>query len=313
MVRFLTLLFGSFAAVLLFVAAASFSEAFVGTFFGILAGVSIAVGYSFLSFNYVPIGHKGVPLYFGSRLLVPDGNGRMRARFEIPEGLIWLPWPFLGLEDVDVREQTINVTEFTVISQNAVRVTVRPSVIRFRIDNPGQSLSVGMSTIRTGASELQQNIIRSEINAMSDERARQATDQMRDRVKEEADRRADDWGVKMAEILIGEVALPESVQRDYERVVREERQMVAETVELNHVAARIREMTTTLTAVGGVALPAERAAQMAVEIVQRERGKAAIAEQRIALSPETLEALGPFVKTLVGRQRKKREEQEDED
>lgn len=343
MVRFLGLL-GLVAAIFFSLAAADLVVLSFGwaNFWGYVVLIGALV-YVALGIIKISIGHKGVPLFFGRRLLkkaevpappmlppmewegeeeqgrprpqVPE-EGLQKARFLIPEGWTWLPWIVLGSEDVDVREETVKVDEFVVVSsyerngqQNFVRLTVRPSVIRFKVKNPGQSLSVGMDTIRTGARELLQNIIRSYIAGTPPEVAIRATDRMRGEAERMADSRAAWWGVDITEILIGEVAFPESVQRDYERVLREEKQRDAETIELNHVAERINDITATLVRTG---IPVERAAERAVEIVQRERGKAAISEQRIALSPETLEALGPFVKTLVGRQRKKKEEQGDE-
>lgn len=291
MVRFLGLV-GFVIAILLSLAAANF--------FGTIAAIVIFVYLGLIGLIRIPIGHKGVSLFFGGRLLVAVEDGQQEALFELPEGLNWLPpWPFMGAEPVDVREQPINVTEFTVISRNAVRLTVRPSVIRYRIKNPGQSLSVGAETIRTGSSELLQNIIRFRVTGMSDEEARQATNDFREEIQRKADERAADWGVDVTEILIGEIALPDSVQQAYELLIREEKQREAERLELGHVADEVTKMTNRLYSAG---FPKERAAERASEIVERERGKAAISEQRIALTPETVEVLGPVLKAVLGKQ-----------
>lgn len=293
MVRFVELIGFAAAIFLSLVVADLYGIFWASVFFFYFGLIGIIV-------NWIPIGYKGVPLFFGGRIIVPAGDGRKEALFKLPEGLNWLPpWPIMGAIRVDVREQPINVSEFTVISRNAVRLTVRPSVIRFRVDNPGQSLSVSVETIRTGSSELLQNIIRFRVTTMSDDQARQATDEFRQEVREQADRRADDWGMHITEILIGEIALPESVQQAYELLIREEKQREAESLELGHVADEITKMKDRLRSAG---FPDERAAERASEIVERERGKAAISEQRIALTPETIQALGPVLKTVLGKQ-----------
>lgn len=247
----------------------------------------------------IDIGFKGVPTWFGGRLVklkrlprIGEGPERtaMESLFELKEGWNWiLPRPIMGAEAIDVREQSIEVPKFTVVALGSispdkpedvsgVRVTIEPSTIRWRFDNPAQTLSIGEAVIRQSLVELVQNSLRQRVSHLSDIQALQTTDELRNGVKGEADAKADEWGMNVISFLIGEISLPEDVHKDYERLRREERQRKAERLELDHIRDRLNEL---------IAMGYTR--ERAQEIVQTERGKVKkeIRENQISVSPET--------------------------
>ncbi|TSC90282.1 MAG: hypothetical protein G01um10142_454 [Parcubacteria group bacterium Gr01-1014_2] len=242
----------------------------------------------------IEIGWKGVPLFLGGRLVIQEVRERItgdpisgvsvvsKAIFELKEGWNWiLPRPIMGAEAIDVRERPTQVQEFTIISMNGVRLTIKPSTIRWRVENPAQTLSIEERVIGESLVELVQNTLRDEVSHREDDEALRATDEFRHIIQERADRRAVDWGVDVIEFLIGEISLPREVQEDYEKVRREERQRAAEKVELDHVRERLGEL---------IVMGYSR--ERAQEIIQTERGKVKkeIKENQISISPETGQA-----------------------
>lgn len=254
----------------------------------------------------VEVGFRGVPVIFGGRFMrldrycrevretLPDGTtatrqeviSLARSRFELPEGWNWiLPPPLMGREPVEVREQSVVVPPFTVISRNNIRITVAQSVIRYRTVNPAQFLSVAKRVIEKSLLELVQQRLRVGLRGMNDEDAVGASDTLRNDVQHEADQRAFAWGIDVIEVLIGEIARPPEVQADYEKIVRERKQQEAERTEIENV----RELIGVLTPL----IPAD----MAAEIVQaeREKGTRAVDVKRIILAPEAIQALGAIL------------------
>ena len=250
----------------------------------------------------IDIGFRGVPILFGGRWTVewilPSGRVVLKALFELREGWNWiLPKPFMGAEAIDVREQSTEVPEFTVvalgsISQDpedisSVRITIKPSTIRWKIVNPAQSLSIGEEVIRKSLVELVQNTLRQKVSCLSDIEALRVTDGLRNDIQTEADEQATDWGVDVVTFLMGEISLPKEVHEDYEKLRREERQRRAEKLELDHVRERLNEL---------IAMGYTR--ERAQEIVQTERGKIKkeVRENQISVSSET----GQVIERIAG-------------
>lgn len=257
----------------------------------------------------IPVGHRGVPILFGGRLLIPfpyartlpDGStvtlNLIRARFELSEGWNWLPpMPFMGATPIDCREQSVTVPSFTVNSRAPanVRITVPSAVIRYLIVNPAQSLSVTEAVIEQSLIELAQQVFRSRVRELDDQEALDATEELREQLQHLADDQATEWGVDVRSVLLGELSLPPEVQTDYERLRREERQRDAERIELTHIGARVQELTAT-----GVGLsPTD-----AIELIQTERAKVVktVDEKKINVAPATIDAIARAIASVLPR------------
>lgn len=256
----------------------------------------------------IDIGFKGVPVWFGGRLTkqkeLPSNEGMpkrtvMKSIFELKEGWNWiLPRPLMGVEAIDVREQSTEVSKFTVMALGSispdkpedisgVRVTIEPSTIRWRFDEPAQTLSIGEAVIKQSLVELIQNTLRQEVSQLSDIEVLKTTQELRRKIQIEVDARADDWGMEVISFLMGEISLPEEVHKDYEKLRREERQRKAERLELDHVRDRLNELI-------AMGYTHERAQ----EIVQTERGKVKkeVRENQLSISPET----GQVIERIAG-------------
>ncbi|MBI2515045.1 SPFH domain-containing protein [Candidatus Wolfebacteria bacterium] len=230
---------------------------------------------------------------------MPDGTpeevGLVRARYELSEGWSWiLPRPIMAAEAVDARERSSRADKFTVISSNNVRITVEPSAIRWRVENPGQVLSVGEEVIDRSLVELVQQNLRSTVRTLNDDDAVAARDLILDGIQRRADQRAIEWGIDVIEVLVGELSRPPEVQEDYEKARREERQREAERIELEHVRERIREL---------MAAPLNFTPEQALEIVQTERDKVkkTIDEKKVTISSESRGVVSAALTALLGR------------
>lgn len=258
----------------------------------------------------VPIGFRGVPDVFGERLMGtvryvrkqrPDGNRDeitiFRARFELSEGLHWLPpQPFMNATRVDCREQAVEVKSFAVASKApaSVRITIPSAVIRYRIVNPAQSLSVTEGVIDKSLVELVQQGLRAQIRRLDDQEALDAADRMREELQQLADAHATEWGIDVLQALLGELALPPDIQANYEALRREERQRASETLELQHIQDRLREL---------MEPPFSLSRDAAIELIQSEREKVKknITEFKGNVSPETREMIERVALAFAGR------------
>lgn len=279
----------------------------IATFFYV--GISGTVG--------VPIGFRGVPAVFGERLMDPeqyarqnpDGSPRLRsdgsqdevtifrARFELSEGWHWLPpRPFMSATRVDTREQAVEVKSFAVASKApaSVRITIPSAVIRYRIVNPGQSLSVTEGVIDQSLTELVQQELRAQIRRLDDQVALDAAEHMREELQRLADVQATEWGIDVIQALLGELALPPDIQAAYEKLRIEERQSVFETRELQHIEERLLKL---------IKKPLSLSREAALELIQTERDKVKknITEFKGNLSPETRQMVRGVAAIIAGR------------
>mgnify|MGYP001582179428 CR=1 FL=1 len=267
----------------------------------------------------IPIGHRAVPSFLGKRMMklkevgvavptpAPAQARRARttptqgervviheAHFELPEGLNWLlPRPFMDSDVIDCREKALEVAAFSVLSRNRVPITVPKSVIRYRVANPAQSLSITEGVIEKSLVELAQQVLRDGIRRYTDAEVNDQLDELREELQWLADEQATDWGVDVITVLIGELVLPKSVQDEYEKIRQEELQREAETTELTHIAARIDALTA-----DGLMTQ-----DQAVELIQSERSKAPKATQqfRFDVSPQLRGLLTEILAKITGR------------
>lgn len=259
-----------------------------------------------MGLHLIPIGHRGVPKLLGGRLVEEEEVGRtpsapvspevitiVRARYELREGLDWQPpRPFMTVQPIDCREKALEVPQFITLSQNRIPITVPKAVIRYRVANPAQSLSITEGVIEKSLVELAQQVLRFGIRQHDDNEVLDQIDELRAQLQERADEQATEWGVDVIAVLLGELILPKEVQADYEKRRREVLQQEAETIELRHIATRVDAL-----------IEGDRMSRdQALELIQSERGKAGKSTQqfRLDLTPGLQRFLSDLV-TALGR------------
>lgn len=217
----------------------------------------IATGYlGFGGIVSIPIGFNGVPLLFGRRLKF----------FTLPEGLSWvLPRPFMGYESVNMKEQTSNPGPTEVLTGKEGKETVRviaDAAIQWKIVNPYKVLDVGINVIQEGMDSLIQQVIRSTLADKTPDEAIQIHEELKDHLETESTKKSDDWGVEIRNVFITQLTFAEEVTKDYERVTREKKQLLAEKIEMKHLREEVEELKK-------MGLSPEKA----TEVFQTERGK----------------------------------------
>jgi len=226
--------------------------------FAFYAVIAVLATYYFgyLGLNKLEIGFNGVPLFLGERI----------EKVTLGEGWVWvLPYPFMSIESIDVRERTLDVLEAIVISSNQVRMRIDTRLM-WRVCNPYASLSIGEGVIEDGQHDLVVNTLREKAYQHTDgELMGELETTLGQLIKEAADNNSDRWGIKTVQVFVIKIVpADEKISEAWELRSLEEREKAAEEVELAHVAKRIDSMSNE-----GKRMSSE----IATAVVMEERGK----------------------------------------
>lgn len=251
-----------------------------------LLGIGVSLIYfGFWGFKTVDVGFHGVPIFLGRRW----------KKYIFREGLYWiLPYPFMEIDEIDVREDIIKVSNLEAITEDNFRVRVTSAAIRFKIVNPFKSLSVKIEVIRDNFDELIGNVLRVSIRKKKMENVLGEFEEGKQDVEDAATVVAKSWGIEIEDVLIAPITLTEEVIDDMEKIGREKIQKEGEKIELDALRERTKEF---------VSDPdlhfSPQEAREAVQIAQNKITKT-IREEKITLSQDLSQMLGNTMEKIFG-------------
>ncbi len=181
----------------------------------------------------IPIQHIGILQVFGMRL----------EERELHEGYWWTaPWPIMEIIPVNTKQTVINLEDFTGMTSNGIRISGKASIY-YRITDPFLSLSVEEGIIDLGLHELMESALREALSEVDVDtlisRYQDAESAMTTRIRNEADRRAQQWGITIIDVKISNIKPDVEVIERYERVKKEEKEREAELTEAQGVRERM--------------------------------------------------------------------------
>jgi len=201
------------------------------------AAITIVVFYyiGYKGFRKIDVGFNGVPEIFGRRV----------ESILLDEGWVWLlPYPFMGVGAIDVRERTIDVLQAVVISKNKVRMSIDTRLM-WKIFNPYASLSIGEGVIEDGQVDLVINTLREKAKDHTDGELMALEKELGNAIKEAADENSDRWGIHTIQVMVTKIVpADEKVAEAWEKRSIEEREADAEVVERNHIITSIDAIST---------------------------------------------------------------------
>lgn len=234
-------------------------------------------------FKTVDVGFRGVLLIMGAR----------REDYIFQEGTFWIfPYPFMEIEEIDVREDIIELANFEAITADDFRVRVASAAIRFRIINPFKSLSVKIEVIRDSFDELIGKTLRVAIRAKNMHKVLGEFKEGKEELKNGVEEVAKAWGMKIEDIIIAPITVSDDVIDDMEMVGREKIQTDYQKIELDALRERTKEFVTDLHL-------SPQEAREAVQIAQEKITKS-IREEKITLSQDLAQLLGNTMEKIFG-------------
>lgn len=251
-----------------------------------LLGIGVSLMYfGYWGFKPVDVGFYGVPIFFGRR----------SEKWIFLEGLYWiLPYPIMEIEEIDIREDIIEVTNFEAITADNFRVFIASAAIRFRIVNPFKSLSVKIEVIRDSFDELIGNVLRVAIRRKGMEKILGEFEEGKQDVEDAATIVAKSWGIEIVDVLIAPITVSKNVIDDMEKVGREKFQKEGEKLDLDALRERTKEF------VNDPDLRfSPQEAREAVQIAQEKITKS-VREEKITLSQDLAELLGNTMEKIFG-------------
>lgn len=251
----------------------------------VLGTITSLLYFGIWGFKTVDVGFRGVPLWLGGRL----------EKHIFKEGLYWIPpYPIMEIEEIDVREDIIELENFEAITADDFRVRVASAAIRFQIINPFKSLSVKIEVVRDSFDELIGNTLRVAIRQKNMKDVLGEFKEGKEELKIGVIGVAEAWGMKIEDIIIAPITVSDDVIRDMEKVGREKIQKLGEKIELDSLRERTKEFVTD---------PdlhfSPQEAREAVQIAQDKITKT-IREEKITLSQDLAQLLGNTMEKIFG-------------
>src|SRR3989338_4352585 len=181
-----------------------------------LSFISIAY-FGLAGIHYIDPAHRAVLLFFGGRL--------EHYAVHMNEGWVWiLPFPIMGLIEVDTRHFPLELDDVEVITRDKIKVRISKASITWRVDNPDASIGVGLGVIATNLQDLVLREIRDHCAQMvaltsreEDTAGVSTSDLVRsgrdlvNRIEKAADEVAADWGIDVVRVTIPQILVPESL------------------------------------------------------------------------------------------------------
>jgi regulator of protease activity HflC (stomatin/prohibitin superfamily) len=189
---------------------------FVGPIVGIVLGVLIVLILLFSAIKILKEYERGVIFRFG-RLRDTKGPG------------IFLIIPFVDkMVKVDLRTITMDVPPQDVITRDNVPVKVN-AVVYFRVMDPAKSV-VKIEKYILATSQIAQTTLRSILGQAELDDLLARRDKINQELQKIIDEQTDPWGVKVSNVEIKDVELPQTIQRAFARQAEAERERRAKII-----------------------------------------------------------------------------------
>jgi len=157
--------------------------------------------------------------------------------------------PFIEqLRRVDLRLVTMDVPPQDVITRDNVSVKVN-AVVYFRVLKPEDAV-INVEDYLYASSQLSQTTLRSVLGQADLDELLSARDKINEELQTILDRRTDPWGIKVANVEVKHVDLPQEMQRAMARQAEAERERRAKVINAEgefQAAAKLAEAADVLT------------------------------------------------------------------
>jgi regulator of protease activity HflC (stomatin/prohibitin superfamily) len=153
--------------------------------------------------------------------------GRVLARPKGP-GLVIVLWPIDRMQRVSLRTEVENITPQDVITRDNVSVKVN-AVLYFRVIEPNAAI-IDVRDYYYGTSQLAQTTLRSVLGTVDLDDLLAEREKINLRLQEIIDRQTEPWGVKVSNVEIKDVDLPEEMRRAMARQAMAEREKRAKII-----------------------------------------------------------------------------------
>jgi len=143
-------------------------------------------------------------------------------------GIIFVLWPIQRMVKVSLRTVVLEIPPQDVITRDNVSVKVN-AVTYFRVINPVHAI-IDVENYVYATSQIAQTTLRSILGQAELDELLAAREKLNVRLQEVIDRHTDPWGVKVANVEVKYVDLPESMQRAMAKQAEAEREKRAKII-----------------------------------------------------------------------------------
>jgi regulator of protease activity HflC (stomatin/prohibitin superfamily) len=143
-------------------------------------------------------------------------------------GIIFVLWPIQRMVKVSLRTVVLEIPPQDVITRDNVSVKVN-AVTYFRVINPVHAI-IDVENYVYATSQIAQTTLRSILGQAELDELLSAREKLNVRLQEVIDRHTDPWGVKVANVEVKFVDLPESMQRAMAKQAEAERERRAKII-----------------------------------------------------------------------------------
>ena len=132
-------------------------------------------------------------------------------------------WPiFQTYKKVDVRVKAVDVPDQKAITRDNVSVTVN-AVIYYKVAFAEKAV-IEVENFYYAISQYAQTTMRNIVGSVTLDELLSKRDEIADRIKEIVDRETDEWGIKVNNVELKDVSLPESMERTIAKQAEAERE-----------------------------------------------------------------------------------------
>jgi regulator of protease activity HflC (stomatin/prohibitin superfamily) len=143
-------------------------------------------------------------------------------------GLIFVLWPIQRVVKVSLRTVVLDIPPQDVITRDNVSVKVN-AVVYFRVMDPVRSI-IDVENYVYATSQLAQTTLRSILGEVELDELLAEREKLNQRLQEVIDKHTDPWGVKVAQVEVKHVDLPQEMQRAMARQAEAEREKRAKII-----------------------------------------------------------------------------------
>ena len=129
---------------------------------------------------------------------------------------------FQTYQKVDMRTKAVDVPDQKAITQDNISVLVN-AVIYYKVDSAEKAV-IEVENFRYAVSQFAQTTMRNIVGEVSLDELLAKREQIADRIKAIVDRATDDWGIKVDNVELKDISLPEEMERTIAKQAEAERE-----------------------------------------------------------------------------------------
>lgn len=129
---------------------------------------------------------------------------------------------FQGYQKVDMRTKAVDVPDQNAITRDNVPVQVN-AVIYYKVSDAEKAI-IEVEDFRYAISQYAQTTMRNIVGEVTLDELLSSRDQIADRIREIVDKETDAWGLKVLNVELKDVSLPDSMQRTIAKQAEAERE-----------------------------------------------------------------------------------------